>query len=214
MALETFLLYLATWTLVAISPGPAVMFVMSQAARHGTRGAVAGTAGILGGHFICFAFVAFGLAALLASFSGAVTAIRIIGALYLMYLGARMILAKTPAAAAVPEAGAPPAHGGIALQGLLVQLTNPKNLLFVLALLPQFIRPGYPLLLQLAIMLAVTVVIDGSVLLAYAHLAVRGARALKGSRVITWLERAFGGAVILFRVRVLASHRLKPRAQG
>ena len=49
-----------------------------------------------------------------------------------------------------------------------MQLTNPKLLLFVLALLPQFIRPDYPLLSQLAIMLAVTVVIDGIALLAYA----------------------------------------------
>ena len=44
MALDTFLLYLATWTLVALSPGPAVLFSMSQAARHGMRGAIAGTA--------------------------------------------------------------------------------------------------------------------------------------------------------------------------
>src|SRR5687768_13988202 len=94
MALDTFFLYLATWTLVALSPGPAIMFVMSQGARFGTRGAVAGTAGILGGHLVCFTLVAFGLAALLASFSIAVDVIRIGGALYLMYLGVRMMLSK------------------------------------------------------------------------------------------------------------------------
>jgi len=80
MALDTFLLYLAAWTLVALSPGPAVMFVMSQAARHGMRGAVAGTGGIVFGHIVCFSAVAFGLAALLAKFNGAITAIRVIGA--------------------------------------------------------------------------------------------------------------------------------------
>ena len=94
MALDTFLLYLATWTLVALSPGPAVMFAMSQAARHGMRGAVAGTAGILLGHVVVFGAVALGLAALLASYSGAVTTIRIVGALYLMYLGAKMMFSK------------------------------------------------------------------------------------------------------------------------
>ncbi len=88
-----------------------------------------------------------------------------------------------------------------------MQLTNPKLLLFVLALLPQFIRPDYPLLLQLAIMLTVTVVIDGIALLAYAKLAAHGARALKGSRVISWLERAFGGALIFFGVKLLARPR-------
>ncbi len=205
MDLNIFLLYLATWTLVAISPGPAVMFVMAEGARYGNRGAIAGTGGILIGHLVCFTCVAFGLAALLASVSGAMTVIRIVGALYLMYLGARMILSKTKRTEAVPAAAAPPAHGGIVLQGLLVQLTNPKNLLFVLALLPQFIRPDHPLLTQLAIMLAVTMVIDGIALLAYAQVAVRGARALKGSPVITWLERVLGAAMVFFGIKLITS---------
>jgi threonine/homoserine/homoserine lactone efflux protein len=207
MALDTFLLYLATWTLVALSPGPAVMFVMSQGARHGQRGALAGTAGILFGHLVCFSLVAFGLAALLARFSAAVDVIRIGGALYLMYLGVRMLMTKPHGPQAVAVNGAAPAHHGIALQGLGVQLTNPKNLLFVLALLPQFIRPGYPLLLQLGIMLTVTILIDGAVLLAYANLAAHGARALKGSKLITWLERVFGAALIFFGLKLLASRR-------
>jgi homoserine/homoserine lactone efflux protein len=207
MSLDTFLLYLAAWTLVALSPGPAVLFAMSQAARYGMRGATAGTAGILLGHFVCFLLVAFGLAALLASVTGAMTAIRIAGAIYLMYLGARMISSKPRGAAGLPVAAERKARGGIALQGLLVQLTNPKNLLFVLALLPQFISPDRPLLPQLSIMLAVTIVIDGIALLAYALIAARGARALQGSRAVAWLERAFGGALIFFGLKLLLSRR-------
>jgi threonine/homoserine/homoserine lactone efflux protein len=136
------------------------MFSMSQATRHGMRGAAAGTAGILFGHVLVFGAVAFGLAAVLASYSGAVTTIRIVGALYLMYLGAKMVFSRPREATSIDAPPAPPAHGGLALQGLFVQLTNPKLLLFVLALLPQFISPDYPLLLQLSIMLAVTIVID------------------------------------------------------
>ena len=210
MPLDTFLLYIATWTLVALSPGPAVFFSMSQAARHGMRGAAAGTAGILLGHVIVFGAVAFGLAALLASYSGAVATIRIAGALYLMYLGAKMLFSKPRDAVpvtAAPARPARPAHGGLVLQGLAVQLTNPKLLLFVLALLPQFISPEYPLPLQLAIMLTVTVVIDGIALLAYAKLASHGSRALKGSRVVAWLERAFGGALIFFGLKLLVSRK-------
>ena len=207
MPLETFLLYLATWTLVAISPGPAVLFSMSQAARHGMRGAAAGTAGILLGHVIVFGAVALGLAALIASYSGAVTGIRIVGALYLMYLGAKMLFTRARPAELPLAVAAPPRHGGLVLQGLGVQLTNPKLLLFVLALLPQFISPGYPLPLQLAIMLAVTVVIDGVALLAYAKLASHGARALKGSHALAWLERAFGGALICFGLNLLTARK-------
>jgi homoserine/homoserine lactone efflux protein len=206
MSLNIFLLYLATWTAVALSPGPAVLFVMSQAARHGMRGAAAGTVGICLGHVVCYSAVALGLAALLASFSGAMMAVRMVGALYLMYLGVRMLMSKPRAEARITNGDAPPpAHGGIVLQGLGVQLTNPKNLLFVLALLPQFIRPDHPLLLQLGIMLSVTMTIDAVVLLCYAHLAAHGARALKGSRLLSWLERVFGAALIFFGLKLLAS---------
>jgi len=206
--LDTFLLFLATWTLVAVSPGPAVMFVMSQTARHGMRGGVAGTLGIVSGHLFTFSAVALGLAAVLAKYSEAVTAIRIVGALYLMYLGVKMLWSRPRAMSTEASAdSAPPARHGIVLQGLAVQLTNPKNLLFVLALLPQFIRPGYPLLLQLGIMLVVTILIDGAVLLAYANLAAHGARALKGSRVIAWLERLFGAALIFFGIKLMLSRQ-------
>ena len=205
MSLDTFLLYLTAWTLIALSPGPAVLFAMSQAGRRGMRGAVAGTAGILLGHVLCFLLVALGLAALLASVNGAMTAIRIVGAIYLVYLGVRMIVSKPRAAAAVPVAGDRQAYGGIVLQGLLVQLTNPKNLLFVLALLPQFIAADRALLPQLGIMLLVTVTIDAICLLAYAQIAARGARALKGSSVVLWLERTLGAAFIVFGVKLFAS---------
>ena len=56
-------------------------------------------------------------------------------------------------------------------------------------------------------MLAVTVIIDGAFLLGYAQIAARGARALKGSRVISWLERAFGAALIFFGIKLLLAHK-------
>jgi homoserine/homoserine lactone efflux protein len=125
-----------------------------------------------------------------------------------MYLGVKMILSKTQATPDVTAvAPKPPARGGIMLQGLLVQLTNPKNLMFVLAFLPQFISAERPLLPQLAIMLTVTVVIDGIFLLGYAKLAAHGTRALKGSRVVTWFERGFGAVLIFFGIKLLLSRR-------
>jgi len=208
MPLDTFLLFLAAWTLLALSPGPAVMYVMSQSARHGMRGGVAATLGIVSGHLFTFSAVALGLAALLARYRDAIAAIRIVGALYLMYLGAKMLMSKKRADLQLDSGGsAPPARHGIALQGLAVQLTNPKNLLFVFALLPQFIMPGYPLLLQLGIMLTLTILIDGAFLLAYATLAARGARALKESQFIVWLERVFGAALIFFGLKLLVTRR-------
>ena len=67
MTLTTFYLYLITWTLVALSPGPAAMCVMSQAARHGVRASFAGICGIQSGNILFFIGIAMGLASLLAS---------------------------------------------------------------------------------------------------------------------------------------------------
>lgn len=208
MSLDTFLLYLAAWTLMAISPGPAVLFVMSHAARHGMRGAMAATTGIVSGHLVCFGAVALGLAALLARFSEAMTALRIVGALYLMYLGARMIFSRARREQAIDAGPArAPDPRGVALQGLGVQVTNPKNLLFVLAFLPQFIDPARPLLPQLAIMLAVTILIDAIALLVYAQIAASRSRAVKGSNFVTWLERVFGAALVYFGINLLLSRK-------
>ena len=176
MALDTFLLYLATWTLVALSPGPAVLFSMSQAARHGMRGAAAGTAGILLGHVVCV-FWRRGIRP-----RGVAREFQRRGdgdphrRRALSHVPRREACCFRSRAAPRPcrlrrRAGT---RWPDRCRVCGVQLTNPKHLLFVLALLPQFISPDYPLLLQLAIMLVVTVVIDGIALLAYAH--DRGAR--------------------------------------
>ena len=143
------------------------------------------------------AFVAFGLAALLSRMSGAMTVIRIIGALYLMYLGVRMILSKPHATPDVTAAAPkPPAKGGIVLQGLLVQVSNPKNLMFVLAFLPQFIsaQEESPLTRMLALS-AVFMLMTFAVFVLYglAAAAVRD-HVVSRPRVMTWLRRVFAGA--------------------
>ena len=209
MSLELFLLYLATWSLVALTPGPAVMCAMSQATRHGFRASLAGIIGTQVGNFVFFLCTALGLATLLRTATTAFEALRILGAIYLCYLGVRAIRASFRRASAtmVEPAIAPPAHRSLFLQGLAIQLTNPKALLFVSALLPQFIEPDRPLLLQLSILLAVTVVVDLVVLSSYALLAERGAQSFRSTRFACWLERVFGAALVLFGFRLLLSRK-------
>jgi homoserine/homoserine lactone efflux protein len=206
---KLFLLYLATWTLVALTPGPAVLCAMSQATRHGFRASLAGILGTQAGNFIFFLCTALGLATLLRTATTAFDALRIVGAIYLCYLGVRIVLTsfRRATATAVEPAITPPAHGSLFFQGLAIQLTNPKALLFVSALLPQFIEPDRPLLLQLSILLAVTVVVDLVVLSSYAFLAERGAQSFRGSRFVRWLERVFGAALVLFGFRLLLSRK-------
>jgi homoserine/homoserine lactone efflux protein len=207
MSPEIFLLYLATWSLVALTPGPAVMCAMSMATRYGWRHALAGIAGIQVAHFVFFGCVASGLAALLATATTAFTVLRLAGAAYLVYLGVRAIVATLRPPASGQPVVTPPARQNLFVQGLAIQITNPKALLFVSALLPQFIQPQHPLPLQLAVLLTTTVVIDVLVLGSYAAFAVRGARSLRASGFTVWLERVFGAALIAFGFRLLATRK-------
>jgi homoserine/homoserine lactone efflux protein len=132
--------------------------------------------------------------------------LRTLGAVYLFYLGLNIILGtlrRTPETKALT----PSRHPSLFLQGLLIQLTNPKALLFVSALLPQFIRPSEPLGPQAAILAVVTIVIDTTVLTGYAIFAERSMESFRGSRFAGWLERVFGAALLFFGVRLLLSRK-------
>jgi homoserine/homoserine lactone efflux protein len=216
MKTELFFLYLATWSVVALSPGPAVMCAMSLATRYDLRAALVGIAGLQLAHVVFFGCVGFGLAALLATATTAFTVLRVAGAIYLMYLGLRLLGSsfrskeRAETGTAGGEETAPARRWRrhrIFLQGFAIQVTNPKALLFMSALLPQFIRAGQPVGPQLGILLAVTIAVDSLVLGGYACLACRGARMLRVSGVTIWLERVFGAVLVLFGVRLLAARK-------
>jgi homoserine/homoserine lactone efflux protein len=209
MSLQIFLLYLVTWSLVAVTPGPAVMCSMAQATRYGFRSSLAGISGIQLGNFLFFVCIALGLGTLLATASTAFAILRVLGAIYLFYLGVRIILStfRRPSSKTTPPVAEMPAHRGLFLQGLLIQLTNPKALLFVSALLPQFIDPHRSAPVQLVILVFTTIAVDTVVLSSYAFLAQRGVKSLRASRVSAWLERAFGAALVLFGFRLLLSRK-------
>jgi homoserine/homoserine lactone efflux protein len=207
MSLHNFLLYVVTWSLVALTPGPAVMCAMAQATRYGVRSSVVGITGIQTGNFLFFVAIALGLATLLATATTAFNVLRLLGAAYLFYLGVRIIVSsfRRSAAGGAKASVPPPPRRNLFLQGLLIQLSNPKALLFVSALLPQFIEPNRPVLLQLALLVAATIIVDSLVLSAYAFFAGRGAQAFRTSRLAPWIERAFGTALVFFGVRLLLS---------
>src|SRR5438045_2557574 len=94
MNLKLLLLYLATWSLVALTPGPAVMCAMSQATRHGFRASLAGITGTQVGNLVFFICTALGLATLLKTATTAFTVLQIVGAIYLFYLGIRIIVSS------------------------------------------------------------------------------------------------------------------------
>lgn len=207
MTSTTFYLYLITWTLVALSPGPAAICIMSQATRHSVRASFAGISGIQTGNVVFFVCIAFGLASLLATATTAFTVLRLIGAAYLCWLGLRVIIGTFHKPEATPDMAPKPVPKATSLflQGLLIQITNPKALLFMSALLPQFIDSHRPLAPQIAILMATTIAVDVAVMWGYATLAANGSRTLRSSALACWIERAFGAVLIAFGLRIAAS---------
>ena len=209
MNTATFLLYLTTWTLVAISPGPAVLYVISQATRGGVRGSLAGIAGLQLGSLLFFVALGTGLAALLATMTAVFTALRFIGAVYLGWLGVSLIASSFRKKIANPTQTAQVSVPSVRSfwQGLFIQLTNPKALLFASALLPQFIDSHRPMFGQVALLFVITVVVDLASMFTYATLAARGMRSFRASALSVWLERAFGAALIGFGVRLALTQK-------
>src|SRR5258708_25649603 len=126
MRIEIFLLYLATWSIVSVTPGPAVMCSMAQATRYGFRSSLAGIAGIQVGNLLFFICIAFGLGVVLTRATELFSVLRVLGAIYLFYLGLRIIgstFRRSRSAVFPRNLAAPP--GRLFLQGLLIQVTNP-----------------------------------------------------------------------------------------
>ena len=206
MPLATWLLFLATDVALSLTPGPAVLFVVGSGLKHGLRAAVGANLGILSANLVYFAISAFGLGVLLATAAPVFLVLKWAGAAYLLYLGISAWRSASRAAAevaATPDAAAaaPSRPTGFAQSlraGLLLQLGNPKAILFFTALLPQFVVPDASLSVpaQIAILAATGTVAEFIVLLGYGWLAARAARATRNPKLLAAFERASGACLI------------------
>ena len=134
---------LAGW-LLNLTPGPDVLYIVSNALRSGVRAGIVAGLGITAGCFVHIVAAAVGVGTLLAASTEAFTVLKCIGAGYLLYLGARMLFAKPmPAMAtdAAPAGNTPRGLKAIFMGGFWTNVLNPKVALFFLAFVPQFIAP-------------------------------------------------------------------------
>jgi threonine/homoserine/homoserine lactone efflux protein len=145
--------------LLTLTPGLDTAIVLRSSALEGRRAGVAAAAGITLGLMVWGAASAVGLTALLAASSLAYTALKWIGAAYLIILGLTMLL--KPKGAAAPEAETAGVHGaGLWLRrGLLTNLLNPKIGVFYIAFLPQFTPAGVPAGPFIALLVAIHIVL-------------------------------------------------------
>ena len=135
--------FLAAAAVIVAVPGPSVLFTIGRALSVGRRDALLTVAGNALGLLVQAALVAIGLGALLAASAAAYTIVKLAGAAYLGYLGIQAIRHRGDLVAALADPAGMPRPGRRSLaQGLTVGLTNPKSLVFLSSLLPQFVDPA------------------------------------------------------------------------
>ncbi len=193
MPLDLYLGFCAATALLILMPGPMVALIVSNSVNHGLRSGlltIVGSAAAMTLHLIG---VCAGLATLLAAMGETFFWLKWAGALYLLYLGVRAILAK-PHAVDAP-AGAGKSVNRTLIEAFFVALTNPKSLLFYAAFFPLFIASDRPVLPQLLIMSATFITIASALDTGWALAAARVRPFL--ARAGRWTNRATGGILIL-----------------
>ncbi len=200
MTLESWLLFCATETVLCLTPGPAVLLVVSLSVSRGLGDGLRANLGVLSANALYFALAATSLAsALLASWHLFVL-IKWCGAAYLIWLGVRMIFRSYRYGES--EGSLPPKGRRAYLHGFVAQGSNPKLLVFFAAIVPQFIDPTVPLGFQMLVLGISSLVIELLMLAAYGLAANRVRSTTMGfSRAA---ERA-GGALLIGAGAGLAS---------
>lgn len=180
MALHTWLLFLTAVIGLSLTPGPNGLLALTHGALYGHRKTLWTVAGGVIGFAVLMALSMFGIGALLKASANALTLLKWIGGLYLIWLGIQLWRAPPPHLDASTQATAK-AGSSLFRQGLLSALSNPKVILFFGAFLPQFLDPTRDLWLQFAVMALTFAVVEGLV----EYLLARAAQ-----RIRPWLVRS------------------------
>ncbi len=201
MSLETYLIFLLTTAVVVFSPGAAAIAVASQGAANGGRRALAGVAGIASANVIYFVLSATGIAALIIASNLLFSVIKWVGVAYLVWLGVTAMFSRAGVFKLRPD-GHQAGYSRLFTQGFIIEFANPKALLYFAAILPQFIDPALPVLMQLIIMGITTLAMD---LISYSAYAFLG-DAIRRGGLKTWMvsliNKVAGGALIYAGIRM------------
>ncbi len=199
----TLLAFAGVSLLLAVTPGPDMAVVTKNALAHGRRGVVLTTSGIALALVVWVTATAVGLSALLRTSGEVLFALKIVGAVYLAYLGVRTLLesrsrprdllAGTPAAA--------PAHA-VFRQGFLSAISNPKLGVFFVTFLPQFVLPGQQVLPRLLVLGVTFAVIGWLWMNVYGLFVTRLREVITAPRVRQWMQRITGVVLLGFGARL------------
>ena len=203
----TIALFVLAATALAVVPGPAVAYIVTQSIDQGRRAGVISALGVATGGLVHVAAATVGLSALIASSATAFTVVKLVGAAYLIAVGVRRILSGD-AEEAEPRALRAPLRR-VYRQGVIVNVLNPKTALFFLAFLPQFVDPHrgtvWPQVAVLGVIfVSVAVLSDLSYALVSDAIAGRIRRTGTGAKVRRWLT---GGVFVALGITAAVARR-------
>lgn len=195
MELSVWITYLVATFVLSLSPGPGVFSSISSGLHHGFRLGLWNGVGMQAANMILVAIVSLGLGAILLASEALFTAVKWLGVAYLVYLG--IVTWRAPARGFEEDRDDHETTArGVFLRGFLVNITNPKGIIFFAAILPQFIDLARPQPLQYAIFAGTTFAVDLLVMLGYTALAAKVLRVMSEPSHLRWVNRGLGGAFV------------------
>ena len=203
--MKLYSLFLLVAIATVLSPGPGVIMTLTNALRYGMRGTFGGILGIAFGALVVAAISATSLGVLLATSALAFTVFKFMGAAYLVYLGIR--LWRAPPFKFASQSAHEASFGKRFLEGLSLQLTNPKAIFFFLSVFPQFIEPGANYAIQfttLVLTYSTLVMVIHCLYALFAHKAKRWLTSERGGRNV---NKAAGATFIFFGAALAVAKR-------
>ena len=195
MPLELWLAFVLASTILLVIPGPTVTLVVSHALAGGRRTGWATVPGVALGDLIAMTISLLGAGAVLAASATLFTALKLVGAVYLLWLGVRLWRAD-PAAEAFEGRAQPASQGAMFWHAFVVTALNPKGIVFFIAFVPQFVAPGLPPLPQFLILEATFVLLAVVNAALWALLAGQLRARLRTPRLLRLVNRTGGGLLI------------------
>jgi threonine/homoserine/homoserine lactone efflux protein len=208
---HTYFLFIGAVIVLVIVPGPDMAYMLARTIAQGRSAGFLAAAGINAGAYVHVFASVVGLTAVLAASSMAFTALKWLGAAYLVWIGIRALTSKASPPSAEPGAAMALPRSAIFWQGFWSDVLNPKVAIFFLAFLPQFVDISNPNMgvTQQLLLLGITsnVVAIGLNLTLVCFASALTSRLRRSQRVVAWLHKAMGSLFILLGIR-LANERL------
>lgn len=218
--LDAIILFIFAEALLCASPGPAVLLTISQSMKNGLGAGIWSSMGILTANTLYFLLSAIGVGALIIASSTVFTIVKYAGAAYLIFMGIRMLIPLVKSWFNKPEKQeqasddyVPVTESSWAVfsRGFIIQASNPKNLVFFVALLPQFVLPSVvdqiSIAAQFSILAILSIVIEFFVLIVYILLSIKLAKWVK-AKAMLWIDGAAGVFLMIIGVGLASMKKL------